>query len=306
MTTMQDLISETKGMTYGTLGDQLNVIAAPYVASAQSIIMELDVTGISYGMMISSGLNVWYVKGVDTGTKTVYVIPGYNNSPKQAAAIGDFVYIKPRVTDWYLFETLNQEIIRLSNPDSGLYKVGSWEAPANFSYETYPVPTEAQDMVGILRVRYRFPGSTDTWFDVSNKSYRIQLNSPTAAELASGLPVARSVVRLLISVPGGAVLQFQYKAPFVKASLLSDDIETVCGLASTMVDIPPLGAYKTLLYTTESRRNQVQEQGDPRRAAEVGQNSNTATSRFVSASYNTRVNEEATRLIQRIPYVRSL
>ena len=50
----------------------------------------------------------------------------------------------------------------------------------------------------------------------------------------------------------------------------------------------------------------VQEQGDPRRAAEVGQNSNTATSRFVSASYKTRVDEEATRLIQRIPYVRSL
>ena len=306
MTTMQDMVSETKSLTYGTLGDQLNVVAAPYTAGEQSILLELDISGISYGMMISSGLNVWYVKGVDSGTKTVYVIPGYNNSPKKDAAIGDFVYIKPRVTDWYLFETLNQEIIRLSNPDSGLYKVGAWESRANFSYETYPVPDAAKDMIGILRVRYRFPGSTDTWFDISNKSYRIQLNSPTPAEVASGVAVARSVVRLLVNVPGGAVLQFQYKAPFVKAASLSDDVETVCGLSSTMVDIPPLGAYKTLLYTTESRRNQVQQQGDPRRAAEVSGGANSATSRYISITYKDRVNEEATRLIQRIPFVRSL
>ncbi len=294
MSTMIDLISETKRITYGSLNDQINLVGTAYTAGDDTLVLELDVTGITAGMMISSGLNVWYTKGIDVATRSVFVIPGYNNSPKKDALVGDFVYIKPRVTDWYLFETINREILRLSSPQNGLYKIGSWTAAIDTTYQTYAVPAEALNMVGLLRVRYLSPGSTDLYVDIPSNYYRVQTG------------VTSTIVRLLINIPSGTSLEFLYKAPFSAAVNLSDNIESVCGLTNTMLDIPPLGAYSTLLMTTDSSRNQIQTQGDARRANEVAAGSNNRAGLFVDEQYRSRVSEEVIRLIQRVPFVRSI
>lgn len=296
MTTMQDLISDTKRMAYGSLADQMNVVATAYTANATSLVLDMDVSNITPGMVLSGGLNVWYVKGTDVASKTVYVIPGYDNSQKTNLAVGTFVYIKPRVTDYFLFEVVNQEIARLSSPDNGLYKIGMWEVSVDPTWQTYAIPTTAFNMIGLLRIRFRMPGSTDVWIDVPEKAYRVQIN-PTAGD---------SYIRLLRNIPSGTDLQFLYKAPFSKATALTDDMQTVCGLTETMLDIPPLGALSTLLRTTESRRMQVQQQGDARRAAEVSGGYNLQTAQSIDREYRSRILEEMARLVQRVPLVRSL
>lgn len=294
MTTMLDMISDTRRMAYGSLHDQINLIAQPAVAGATSIILDMDVSGITQGMSLSCGLNVWFVRGSDVASNTVYVIPGFDNSPKKPVAVGDFVYIKPRVTEWYMFETMNQEILRLSTPEHGLYKIGSWTAPVDPTWQTYDIPTAAEDMIGLLRIRYRLPGSPDTWYDIPEKAYRLQIND------------GQSRIRLLRNIPSGTDVMFIYKSPFHQASELTDDVETVCGLTATMVDIPTLGCLATLLRTTESRRNQVQQQGDARRAGEVSAGANINVASRVEKDHQMRIWEEAARLNQRIPYTRSI
>lgn len=296
MTTMQDLVSETRRMAYGSLGDQINLVATQYTANATSLVLDMDVSNITQGMMLSGGLNVWYVKATDVASKTVYVIPGYDNSPSETLSVGTFVYIKPRVTDWFLFDMMNTEILRLSSPSNGLYKIAVWEADVDPTWQTYSIPAAAFNMIGLLRVRYRVPGSTDVWLDIPEKAYRVQIN-PTQGD---------SYIRLLRNIPSGTDIQFVYKAPFSKADSLTDDVTTVCGLTDTMTDIPPLGALSTLLKTTESRRGQVQQQGDARRAGEIGQGSNLQTALRIDRDYQSRVQEEAVRLTQRVPIVRSL
>ena len=73
-----------------------------------------------------------------------------------------------------------------------------------------------------------------------------------------------------------------------------------------MVDIPPLGAYASLMRTTESRRNQVQMQGDARRAQEVSSGANVNMYARIERDYKTRINEELARLTQRNSIQRSL
>ena len=296
MTTMLDLISDTRRMAYGSLNDQINLVAAPAAAGATTIRLQLDVSGITPGMVLSCGLNVWYVRGTEAATNSVTVIPGYDNSPKKAVNADDFVFIKPRVTDWYMFETMNQEILRLSTPEHGLYQISMWEAQVDPTYQTYAIPESAFDMIGMLRVRYRMPGTTDVWYDVPEKAYRMQLN--TAA--------SDSYIRLLRNIPSGTQVQFLYKAPFHQAEELSDNVNEVCGLAPTMVDIPTLGCLATLLRTTESRRGQVQMQGDARRASEVSAGANINVARSVERDHQMRIWEEAARLTQRVPLIRSL
>lgn len=295
MTTMKDMIADTRRMAYGSMADQINLVSSAYSAGATDLSLAIDLTGITPGMVLSGNLNVWYVREVNTSTNTVTVIPGYDNSPLSAMAVNDFVYIKPRVTDWYLFNLLNEEIKRLSSPSNGLYKIDSWTADVDASYQTYEIPTAVlPEFVGLLRVRYRMPGTEDVWLDIPEKSYRMQINDST------------SYIRLLRNVPSGTEIQFLYKAPFTAATSLTSDIVSFCGLTDSMTDIPPLGAYSTLLRTTESRRNQITTQSDSRRAQEVNSGANATTMQLVDRNYQERVREEYARLVQRVPIVRSL
>lgn len=294
MGTMADLVADTKRQVYGALSEQINLIAAPATAGATSIVLQYDVSGITQGKIVSSGLNVWWVQGVDPTSNTIYVVPGFDNSPKNAVATGDIVTIHPRVTTWALFDRLNKEILRLSAPENGLYRELDSTSAIDPTWQTYDIPTADSGFVSILRVRYRQPGSPDLWIDLPKKAYEVQ-ESPASVR-----------VRLRRGVPVGGLLQFLYAAPFSKATALTDDLLTVCGVPESMQDIPVLGAAYRLIRTTESQRNQLGSQGDTRRPSEVPGMVNLQTSQLIERDYLRRVQEESGRLISRTPYNRSI
>ena len=291
MPLIRDLVADARRMVYGSMQEQINLVAAPYTAGATSLTLELDVSSISQGMTLASGLNVWFVKGVDAGSNTVYVIPGLANSPTANAAVGDFVYIKPRVTDWHLFSALNDEIARLSSPSLGLYKIGSWTVSVDSVWQTYDVPAGVT-FSSIARVRYLQPATPDVWVDLPNSAWRFDASN--------------NLVQLLRWIPTSADVQFVYKAPFTKATALDDDAVADCGLSESMTDIPVLGVASNLLLTTEARRNQVQTQGDPRRASEVQITGNSSAARQFERMYQERVQEEYARLVASLPIFRGI
>ena len=269
--------------------EQINLVGSAAAAAATSVILDLDVSGITPGMVLSCGLNVWYVRGTTTSTNEVFLIPGYDNSPKDAVSVGDIVTVKPKVTDWYLFNIINDELRKLSSPTNGLYRIGSWSVNVSPTYQTYEVPVEALNMTNIARVRYRWPGTPDVWSDIRTSSYRWIVSE------------GDNKFQLLVNIPSGTEIEFTYKAPFVLATSLADDPVEDCGLSETMLDIPPLGAAASLLRTTDARRNQITAQGDARRAAEVPSSVNLSTASVLDREYKMRVQDEYARLIQRLP-----
>ena len=286
MTTMSDMVAEVRRLTYGTLTEQLNLVKKDYAPSQTEIFLDMDTSQIQPGMILSSNLNVWYVRTVNSGSRSVRVIPGYDNAPKVGGTAGDFVYIRPRMTEWYAFSQLNNQFRLLSAPGKGLYKTATWYAPINSTYQTYDIPPEALNMVGLARVRYRLPGTPDVWYEMQNKSYRLMDDK----------------VQLLYNVPtGGSQLEFTYRAPFSQATGLLDEVETVVGLTESQMDIPPLGVSIGLIRTTESRRNQVQTQTDARRGAEVPPESNVMDATRLERQYSARVNEEYARQLRDHP-----
>jgi hypothetical protein len=289
MTTMADLVADVRRITYGSMSEKINLIGVSASAVVDAVDLELDVTGISEGMILSSGLNVWYVKGVSVSDRRVFVVPGIDNSPSAPIAAGDMVFVRPRMTDWYAFNMLNDEIRSLSSPTNGLFKVGTWEVDSDPTYQTYEVPSSASNMQDLIRVRYRLPGTPDVWIDLPTSAWRWR---PTATE---------NRIQLTRNIPMGTEVVFVYKAPFTPAASLSDNVITVCGLSETMIDIPPLGVASMLLHTTESRRTQVQTQTDARRADEVPVTANSAAARDLRRIYDQRVNDEYARLRSKYP-----
>lgn len=289
MTTIADIVADTRRLTYGAMSEQINIIADAADAGATTLVMDMDVSGITPGTILSSGLNVWYVRGTNVSSSEIFVVPGYDNAPQEAASVGDIVLIKPRVTTWYLFNAINDELKRLSSPMNGLYGVGSWTATVSPTYQTYDVPTAALGMTGLLRVRYRWPGTPDVWSDLRPSSYRWMVSE------------SANRVQLFVNIPSGTELEFAYKVPFTQAASLADDAVVDCGLSETMVDIPAIGAAAMLLRTTDSRRNQIQAQGDPRRAGEVPSGANLSSASMMDREYKMRVQDEYARLLQRFP-----
>jgi hypothetical protein len=263
-------------------------------AGQTSLQLELGVDGIQKGMLLSSGLNVWFVKGVYANDNTVFVIPGYDGSPQQAVTAGDMVYVRPRMTDWFAFNALNDVLRRLSSPENGLYKIGTWTAEVDATYQTYVVPTAAEDMTNILRVRWRVPGTTDVWTDLPDRMWRWVYSAD------------QNVIRILRNIPSGTDVEFTYKAPFTLATSLSTDPVATCGLTESMLDIPALGAAAMLLRTTEARRTQVSTQGDSRRPEEVPVTANSSIASQLDREFKNRVQEEMIRLVTRIPIYRGV
>ena len=172
MATIADIVSDVRRRVYGSMTENVNLIQTSASAGQTSIQLELGVDGIQRGMLLSSGMNVWFVKGVYSTDNTVFVIPGYDGSPQEAVNPGDMVYVRPRMTDWFAFNAINDQLRRLSSPDSGLYRIGTWVTNVDPTYQTYPVPSEAANMTNVLRVRWRWPGTTDVWTDLAPRYYR--------------------------------------------------------------------------------------------------------------------------------------
>ena len=291
MTTINDLIFDVKRMAYGGLPEKINLVSASANAGVTALTMQLDISGITEGTVLSSGLNVWYVKGTVASSNQVLVVPGWDNSPQSSVAPDDIVYVRPAVTHWQIFNALNDEMRKLSSPAIGLYSLQYWDAEVDPTYQTYPVPASAT-IIDIARVRFRMPGTTDVWGDLPNSAYRYDKTN--------------NLVQLLRMIPSGTDVQFVYKAPFVAASSVSDDVQTVCKLADTMNDIPVLGVVTALLQTTESRRNTLAIQGDTRRASEVQSQANAAAASMMRREYSERIQEEYARLVSQLPIFKGI
>lgn len=291
MTTMNDLIFDVKRVAYAGLPEKINLISASANAGATTLSMDLDISGITEGTVLSSGLNVWYVKGTISTANQVLVVPGWDNSPTSSVTTGDIVYVRPKITHWHIFNALNDEIRRLSSPAVGLYSLQYWTTESDPTYQTYAVPASAT-VTDIARVRFRMPGTPDVWGDLPNSAYRYDK--------------VNGIVQLLRMIPSGTDVQFIYKSPFVAATGIDDDVQSVCKLAETMNDIPVLGTVMGLMQTTETRRNTTQIQGDTRRASEVGAGANANAASMMRREYNERVTEEYARLTASLPIFKGI
>ena len=68
---MSQMVGEVRRLTYGTLTKQLNLIKSDYGALQTEIFLDMDTNQIQPGMILSSNLNVWYVRTVNNGARSV-------------------------------------------------------------------------------------------------------------------------------------------------------------------------------------------------------------------------------------------
>jgi hypothetical protein len=295
MTTFNDMIEKvwrrvTSGSVDATvqLADDLDATTTSFNVNPSST------NAIRIGGLLACGLEVMYITGWDSGAGTVTVVRGYTGSPAQTHSANDLVYCNPHFTRFDASVALNDELYRLSSPDNGLFQVGVSTVTYNPVYMGYDLGTIPTNFIDVLEIRHKIPFPTRNYPKISK--WKVLRSIPDASVFPSGA----GIVLYEGGYPGQPIY-IQYAAPFTTVDVtvpanLAADVTSITGLASTMIDIPPLGAEIQIVLPREIRRNFMDVQPDPRKAPEVPSLAVSNSVQALTILYNERVSEEAARL----------
>ena len=305
MTTFSDWVEKVFRRVYSGALDATVQIDGTGIGTTDTTfsVVPSNSVAVRVGAILSVDMELMYVTNFSNGQVTV--VRGYSGSTAAAHTYGTLAYIQPKYTKFDIGVALNDELMRLSSPENGLFRVGEYTLTWNPVYMGYDLGnTNANgtansagipsNFLDILEVRHKIPFPTRNYPKIGK--WKVLRNIPDAAVFPSGA----GIVFYEGGYPGQPVF-VQYAAPFTTVDLsqpanLTTDLTSLTGMQSTMVDIPPLGAEIQLTLPREIKRNFMESQPDPRKAPEIPPLAVSNSVQALMMTYNQRISEEAARL----------
>ena len=293
MTSFNDWIEKVWRRVYSGSADSTVQLSA-YISDSSTTFSVTPATNnaMRVGAILAVDLEVMYVTAYSNGSVTV--VRGYQGSAAVSHTVGTLVYIQPVYTKFDVGVALNDELLRLSSPGNGLFKVGVETITYNPVYMGYDLGGIPTNFIDVMEIRHKIPYPTRNYPSI--KKWKVLRSIPDAGVFPSGAGIV-----VYESGYPGMPMYVQYSAPFdtiAPTAWLSTSDVTVTGLTPTMVDIPPLGAEIQLTLPREIRRNFMSTQPDPRKAPEVPAGSISNSVQAMMMLYNSRISEEADRLMR--------
>ena len=303
MTTYNDWIEKTWRRVYSGANDSIVQLATAITPTTTSLgVTPAQSTVMRNGAILSVDLEVMLVVNWNQNNGTATVVRGYEGSVPCAHAADALVYVQPKYTKFDIGVALNDELKRLSSPDSGLFQVGVSTVTYNPVYMGYDLGTIPTDFIDVLEIRHKIPFPTRNYPKISK--WKVLRSIPDATVFPSGA----GIVIYEGGYPGQP-FYIQYSAPFTPlgnilnndnsldlSATLAQDVATTSGMLNPATDIPPLGAEIQLTLPREIKRNFMESQPDPRKALEVLAGNVSNSVQALTILYNERVGEEAARL----------
>ena len=272
----------------GTI-EERNKLAATVDSDDTSFVMSYDLAGLRAGTVFEIDSELVYVWEAVSGSKTLTVERGYMGTTAASHTVGAVVTLNPRFPKAQMLEALNQDIDDLSSPLNGLFRVVSTSIDYNGSDRQTDL-TGATSVIDLIDVRLRY---LDSDYPVI-RATRLQRDLPTA-DFPSGFAIVFDE-----SVMAGS-LRVRYKAPFSRVSALTDSLQSVANVSTTMEDILELGVMSRVLSVREVKRNFIESQGDTRRSDEVGAGAMRDSFSNILRLRRDRIIAEAAKLARQYP-----
>jgi hypothetical protein len=289
MSTAGALINRvSRQLLSGTI-EERNKLATTVTSSDTSIVMSYDLAGLRTGSVFEIDSELMYVWVAESGSKTLTVERGYLGTTAAAHTAGALAILNPRFPQQQLLDSFNQELDDLSSPSNGLFRVVTASVDYNGADRQVNL-TNATTIIDLIDVRLRYLASD---YPVL-RGVRLSRDLPTS-DFASGFALTFDEVSM------AGTLRVRYKAPFVRASTTSSDIQSVCLMPINMEDIVEMGVMARMLAVREVKRNFIESQGDTRRSDEVpaGSISNSVTN--ILRLRRDRIIAEASKLARQYP-----
>lgn len=289
MTTVQALIDRVRRdqLLQGRIEGR-NKLAADVSSSATTFTFVRDLDGIVPHARISIGLEDIYIWSTTPASKTADVDRGADSTTAVAHTTTEIVRVSPAWSDSQILRSINDALVSFLG--DGLFGVGAYEFVYQAPAIGIPLPA---DVIEVLEVSVQdFVGAD--WVPLRGWDERHNQNTtdfPTgnAVFLVAGTPLSGRTVRV------------EYAKDFASLSTLTQDVETVTGISSSMIDVLAKGAAIEVTGGREIGKNLGSAQGSTRRSSETPAGSEARARVPVILDYERRVSRERDRLRRKYP-----
>ena len=289
MSTASTLLDRVARQLLSGTVEERNKLAATITSADTTLTMTYDLAGLRTGSVFEIDSELFYVWESSSGAKTVVVERGYGGTTAASHTANAIVQLSPRFPKAQMLESLNQDIEDLASPLNGLFRVISTDVDYNGSDRQVNL-TSATNVIDLIDVRLRYEADD---YPVIRGS-RLQRDLPSS-DFASGFAIVFDE-----SVMAGS-LRVRYKAPFSRVSALTDSLQSVANVSTTMEDILELGVMSRVLSVREVKRNFIESQGDTRRSDEVGSGAMRDSFSNILRLRRDRIIAEAAKLARQYP-----
>lgn len=291
MTTLAQLITQTKGHLLGNLREEVNSLNGAYTAGGTTLTMTYPMQSIVAGAELEIDTELFRVMSVSNQVATV--MGAQKGTTAANHSNGAVVTVNPRFYSYSIWTNLNHTLHDLSS--EGLYREVAIDVTFNPVVAAYDLTGSSDDtVIDILEVRYQQTGPTKRFPVIRNWS--LMRDMPTS-QFASGNA-------LVVDGGGfpGLPLRVRYAANFTEMTSLTDDVTTTSGLRDTADDLPPIGAAIRELMGRDIKRTFLEAQPDTRRAQEVPPGTAQGALTTLRRMWEAGVQAERMRQVQRYPY----
>lgn len=256
MTTLSDLIAETRTHLYQNQPPEANRLSAPIGSGDLSMTLTYNP-----GSLVQQGaicaIDLEHIRCWSASSNTITIERGVDGTTPAIHSANAYVEAMPKFSPFMIQRAINEDLDDLASAWNGLFAMVDLELTYNPVVSGYDMTgVTPSQVLAIQEVRYKVPGPSKhlpaiRHFDTSR--------SVPTADYASGM------VLLLRDQGGypGLPLHVRYRSRFTHFANLSDDAQSVAQLPPEANGLPALGAACTLMAGREVKRNFTESTSDP-------------------------------------------
>jgi hypothetical protein len=291
MPTLSDMVDEVRSSLAGYTLRQDRITYLNNAISSTDLAMTIgSSSNLAKGIIEIDSELIW-IDNFNQSSSTLNAAPGfgrgYQNTPASPHAQYAQITLSPTFPKVMIQKAIN-DVINSLYPK--LWAVASTTFTFNASQTTYALP---DDLESILYMSWQTTGSSLEWLPINRWRADPMANISTFN--------TTNTVNIYENIQPGRTVQVYYTTTPNTLDNPTDDFADVTGLPASSVEVVILGAcYKLLSYVDAGRINLSSAEADLN-DTKIPSTAGVASSRYIYALYQARLNDEALKLQDKFP-----
>jgi len=286
MPTLSDMIDEVRSSLAGyTLRqDRITYLNSAITSTATAMTIGSS-ANLAKGIIEIDDELIW-IDNFSQASNTLNAAPGFGRGYQNTNASPHAQYAQVTLTPTFpkvMIKKAINDVINSVYPK--LWSVASYTFTFNASQTTYALPDDVQS---VLYMSWQTTGSSLEWLPINR--WRVDLMANVATFNT------QKTINLYENIQPGRTVQVWYTTTPNTLDNPTDDFADVTGLPASSVEVITLGAcYKLLSYVDAGRINLSSAEADLN-DTKIPSTAGVASSRYIYALYQQRLNDEALKL----------
>lgn len=291
MATLAEMVDEVRSSLAGyTLRQDRITYLNSAISTTDTAIQVGSSSNLAKGIIEIDDELIW-IDNFSTSNNTLNAAPGFGRGWQGTSPAPHAQYAQVTLTPTFPRTVIKQAINDTINSFyPKLWAINSTTFTFNASQTTYPLPDDCES---IIYASWQTTGSSLEWLPVNR--WRADPMANVAAFNTN------NTINIYENIQPGRTVQVWYTTTANTLDANTDDFADVTGLPDSCRDVVTLGAsYKLLSYVDSGRINLSSAEADLN-DTKIPSSAGVASSRYIFALYNQRLNEESLKLQDKFP-----